>query len=145
MSFFVLLTAIILVLIAVSIHLGAMRSMNALMPRWDVLNRNRVGILILVAIMAHLLEIGIFALGMGMLVSSGSHGQLDGAYQPGFTNDFYYSAITYTALGFGDITPTDALRLFTAIEALTGLVLIAWTASAVFLAMQQYWGEDRRA
>jgi hypothetical protein len=103
-----------------------------------------VGILILVAIIAYLLEIGLFAIGLGNLVSSGAHGQLDGAYQPGFTNDFYYSAITYTALGFGDITPTDALRLFTAIEALTGLVLIAWTASALFLAMQQYWGAEKR-
>jgi|GEM_PF-5208058 len=112
MTIFVLLTAIVLVLLAVSIHLGAMRSMNALMPRWPALNFYRVGILILVAIIAHLLEISLFAIGLGWLVSSGAHGQLDGAYQPGFTNDFYYSAITYTALGFGDITPTDAMRLF---------------------------------
>jgi predicted PurR-regulated permease PerM len=46
-------------------------------------------------------------------------------------------------LGFGDIRPTSPLRLFTAIEAITGLVLIAWTAFAVFLAMRQYWREDR--
>jgi hypothetical protein len=72
------------------------------------------------------------------------HGQLDGAYQPGFTDNFYYSAVTYTALGFGDITPTGAMRLFTAIEALTGLVLIAWTASSLFLAMHKYWGDDQR-
>ena len=97
MTIFVLLTAIVLVLLAVSIHLGAMRSMNALMPRWPALNYYRVGILILVAIIAHLLEISLFAIGLGWLVSSGAHGQLDGAYQPGFTNDFYYSAITYTS------------------------------------------------
>jgi hypothetical protein len=101
MTFFVLLTAVVLVLLAVSIHLGAMRSMLALIARWSALNRNRVGLLILVAIIAQLLEISLFAIGLGILVSSGAHGQLDGAYQPGFTNDFYYSAITYTAVGFG--------------------------------------------
>jgi hypothetical protein len=65
MTIFVLLTAIVLVLLAVSIHLGAMRSMNALMPRWPALNFYRVGILILVAIIAHLLEISLFAIGLG--------------------------------------------------------------------------------
>ncbi len=145
MPFVVLLVASIIVLLAVSIHLGMLHSMKAIMPHWRFLNRNRVGLLILAAIVVHLLEIGLFAIGLGILLSSGESGQLVGAYQPGFTNDFYYSAITYTALGFGDIRPTGPLRLFTAIESITGLVLIAWTASTVFLAMRQYWGEDRRA
>ena len=143
MPFIVFLTAIVIVLLAVSIHLGMLHSLKILMPRWHFLNRNRVGVLILAAIMVHLLEIGLFAIGLGILLSSGDFGQLAGAYQPGFTSDFYYSAITYTALGFGDIWPTGSLRLFTAIESITGLVLIAWTASAVFLAMREYWREDR--
>jgi len=51
--------------------------------------------------------------------------------------------MTYTALGFGDITLIGPLRLFTVIEVITGLLLIAWTASAVFLAMRQFWEADR--
>jgi len=144
MTFFVLLFAVILMLLAVFIHLGAMRTMYAMMARWSNLNYYRVGILVVVVIIAHLIEIGLFAIGMGILTSSGAHGQLDGAYQSGFTDNFYYSAITYTALGFGDITPTDAMRLFTSIEALTGLVLIAWTASALFPLMQQYWRDEKQ-
>ena len=144
MPFIVLLTSIILVLLAVSIPLGMLHSMKVLMPRWHFLNRNRVGVLILAAIMVHLLEIGLFAIGLGILLSSSDHGQLAGAYQPGFTSDFYYSAVTYTALGFGDIWPTGSLRIFTAIESITGLILIAWTASTVFLAMREYWGEGRQ-
>ena len=144
MTFFVLFTSFILMLLAVFIHLGAMRAMYATMTRWSNLNYYRVGLLVVVAIIAHLIEICLFAVGIGILASSGVHGQLDGAYQPGFTDNLYYSAITYTALGFGDITPTDALRLFTAIEALTGLVLIAWTAAALFPIMQQYWRDEKR-
>jgi hypothetical protein len=104
-----------------------------------------VAIIILVAILAHVLEISLFAIGLGWLISTGDYGQLGGAYQPGFPSDFYYSAVTYTALGFGDITPTGALRFFTAIEALTGLVLIAWTSSTIFLLMQQHWVEENQA
>lgn len=144
MTFFVLLTAVILMLLAISIHLGAMRTMYAMMLRWSNLNIYRVGILIVAAIIAHLIEIGLFAIGLGILISSGAHGQLVGTYQPGFTDNLYFSAITYTTLGFGDITPTDAMRLFTAIEALTGLVLIAWTASALFPVMQQYWRDEKQ-
>jgi len=80
LTFFVLITAIVIVLLAVSIHLGMLHSMKAVMPRWHKLNRNRVGILILVAIMVHFLEIGLFAIGLGILVSLGAHGQLAGAY-----------------------------------------------------------------
>jgi hypothetical protein len=32
----------------------------------------------------------------------------------------------------------------TGIEALTGLVLITWTASYLFIEMQKYWIEDER-
>jgi hypothetical protein len=142
MTLIVLLTTGIIVLFATSIHLGMLHSMRILLPSWHFLDRNRVGALILAAIMVHLIEIGLFAIGLGFLASSGDHGHLSGAYEPGFANNFYYSAITYTTVGFGDIRPTGPLRLFTAIEAITGLLLIAWTASAVFLAMRQYWGEE---
>ena len=64
---------------------------------------------------------------------------LNGLDNHGVTDTFYYSAVVYTSLGFGDITPTRALRFFTAFETLTGLVLVAWTASFSFLVMQKYW------
>jgi len=79
-TFFVLLSIVVLVLLSVSIHLGAMHSLNVLMPRWIRLNRFRVCIIVLVAIIAHLLEIGLFAIGLGILLSLGDHGQLVGAY-----------------------------------------------------------------
>ena len=53
----------------------------------------------------------------------------------------YYSFITYTSLGFGDIIPTDYLRFITGIEGLTGLLLIAWTASFVYVQMQRFWDD----
>ena len=33
------------------------------------------------------------------------------------------------------------MRLLTGIEALNGLVLIGWSASFTYLAMEEFWGE----
>ena len=51
----------------------------------------------------------------------------------------YFSFTTFTTLGFGDIHPLGPIRFLTGIEALTGLVLITWTASFLFLEMQRHW------
>lgn len=40
----------------------------------------------------------------------------------------------------GDIVATGPLRLLAGIEGITGLVLIAWTASFAYVEMGHYWG-----
>lgn len=52
---------------------------------------------------------------------------------------FNFSAETYTTIGLGDIYPLGPLRLITGIEALNGLLLIGWSASFTYLAMQKFW------
>lgn len=51
----------------------------------------------------------------------------------------YFSFTTFTTLGYGDIEAYGVLRFLTGIEALTGLVLITWSASFLFVEMQRYW------
>ncbi|VCU62298.1 hypothetical protein PEPIB2_93 (plasmid) [Tritonibacter mobilis] len=51
----------------------------------------------------------------------------------------YYSAVIYTSLGIGDIVPTGHLRFLTGVEALNGLLLIAWSASFLFATMNRLW------
>jgi len=59
----------------------------------------------------------------------------------GFTlaNSLYFSAETYTSLGFGDLIPIGPLRLLAGAEALNGLVLIGWSASFTYIAMERFW------
>ena len=54
----------------------------------------------------------------------------------------YFSFTTYTPLGTGDIEPIGDLRFLTGLESLTGLVLITWTASFIYLEMTRYWESD---
>jgi len=54
----------------------------------------------------------------------------------------YFSAVTYSTVGFGDVIPTGPLRFLVGTEALTGFVLITWSASFTYLEMQRYWKHD---
>ena len=56
-----------------------------------------------------------------------------------FSEYVYFSAVSYTSLGLGDIYPTGGLRLVTGAEALLGLLMIAWSASFAYLLMVELW------
>lgn len=51
----------------------------------------------------------------------------------------YFSAATYSSLGFGDVVPTGYLRLLAGSEALVGLCMIGWSASFIYLVMKEFW------
>lgn len=54
-------------------------------------------------------------------------------------NSISFSAETHTSLGFGDVRPDGHLRLLVGLEALDGLLPIAWSASYTYLSMEQFW------
>jgi hypothetical protein len=47
--------------------------------------------------------------------------------------------VSYTSLGLGDVYPQGGVRLLTGVEALVGLLMIAWSASFTYLSMEKYW------
>jgi len=48
-------------------------------------------------------------------------------------------AVNYTSLGYGDIHPIGSMRAVAVTEALTGLMMIGWSASFTYLKMEQIW------
>lgn len=133
---FILLTVLATVA-SVIFHLGAA---EALLSRWQRearLKRWRLAILIVGFIVVHLLEAAIFAVAMSILIGSGDYGSLQGVDTNDFGTLLYYSAITYTTVGYGDVTPVGDIRIFAAVEALVGMVLVAWTASVIFTVMMR--------
>jgi hypothetical protein len=56
-----------------------------------------------------------------------------------FLDAVYLSAETFTTVGFGDLAPRGAIRFLAGTEALTGFILITWSASFLYLEMEQYW------
>lgn len=51
----------------------------------------------------------------------------------------YISSTLYTTVGAGDVTPNGGLRMIVGVEALTGFMLIGWTISFAYLAMEKFW------
>lgn len=134
---------ILVCVLVVFVHYESLLRLSILMHKLRVLHRLRILIAVIGVLTAHVFEVWIFALGHYLLVTTGKFGTLIGDFSGGLLDYSYYSFSTYTSLGFGDITPEGPIRFLTGMEALTGLVLIAWTASFMFLEMQRYWDDQR--
>lgn len=140
--FILLLIAAALVVLSVTIHLVTLRGLSRLVLRRHSFPVTSMGVAMIGAIMGHLVEIEVFAVTIQWMTRHEHMGRLVGNMGQTAEDYFYYSAVTYTSLGFGDIVPAGPMRLLSAIEALTGLVLIAWTASFAFFLMQQLWHDQ---
>ncbi len=53
-----------------------------------------------------------------------------------FEEAFYFSMVTFTTLGYGDIVLRGTWRLLASFEAATGIIMFGWTAAIVFAAVQ---------
>ena len=135
----VLLVACSLTLTTVGIHYFFLTNLSRFLLEREFHTRRWVGFSILALIMAHVLEVSVFSFGYTLLDNSPDFGELTGKTRDEITDYWYYSFVVYTSLGFGDITPSGHLRFMTAIETLTGLIMIAWTASFIFMQMQTCW------
>ncbi len=86
----------------------------------------------------HVVEIWIFGLVMWALLQWPENGSLGPAAQHLF-DVIYFSAVTFTTVGFGDLAPLGPLRFLSGTEALTGFVLLTWSASFTYLEMERFW------
>ena len=136
----VLFCASVLVVICVGIHYRSLLSLSSLHRRKQNKQRWWINVLILGALATHVIEMCLFAVGYALLCHNHRYGYIQDTAGETSTDYFYFSFVVFTSLGFGDLTPVGSIRMMTAIETLTGLVLIGWTASFLFVEMQ-HWAE----
>ena len=53
-----------------------------------------------------------------------------------FEEALYFSIVTYTTLGFGDITLSEEWRLLCSFEAANGIILFGWSTALVYAFVQ---------
>ena len=128
-----------LVMTCVGIHYFALVNLSRLCSRTSPHPRRWLNAMVIGAIVAHVVELYCFAIGYYVVDLLDGPGGLIDANGQSSTDYGYFSFVAYTSLGFGDITPKGPVRFMTALETLTGLILIAWTASFIFLQMQVNW------
>jgi hypothetical protein len=133
---------LLVIAIAVMIHYEFMYRFTLLMPKLKVRHRFRIVLGVFGALSAHAAEVWIFALSFYAMHHSDGWGNLSGNLQGTLMDCVYFSFTTYTTLGTGDIVPHGDLRYLTGLESLTGLLLITWTASFLYLEMTRYWDRD---
>lgn len=136
----------ILVALTILIHYEVLRLTSAVIPELDWIQpRPRVLLVVFACFAAHTIEVWLFAFAYYLFVDVFALGGFGGAHHGTFVDDVYFSAVTYTSIGFGDVYPLNNVRLITGVEALVGLLMIGWSASFTFLAMEKFWPLHRPA
>ncbi len=133
---------LLVIAMAVVIHYEFLYQFTVLLPRLKLRHRLRIVLGVFAALTAHTVEVWIFALAYYFMDNAEGWGDLAGRMQGGFLDYVYFSFTMYTTLGVGDIHPVGNLRYLTGLESLTGLVLITWSASFLYLEMTRYWDRD---
>lgn len=125
-----LFLALLLTVVSVVVHLAGLfallhflrrnaRRVNGALTRPMLLRQFMLMVVTALGIFAiHFTEIWLYALGY---VSVGA--------LEDFTTALYFSASSYSTLGYGDVVLSPNWRLFSAFEGVTGLVLIGWSSA----------------
>jgi hypothetical protein len=130
-----------LVTLAVTTHYEFLYRTYQLLRRVTLRYRYRVLIGVFAALFAHMAEIWLFGICYYLINLNGTLGTLQGNFVGSLMDCVYFSFATYSTVGYGDIEPIGHIRFMAGVESLTGLVLITWSASMLFLEMQRYWGD----
>ena len=129
---------VLVVTIVVIIHYEALYRLTRWLPKLNMPHRYRIVLGVLGGLIAHAIEVWVFAYGYYVQLAR-NWGSFEGNFDGKFMDCVFFSFTAYTTLGFGDIVPLGDVRYLSGIEALTGLVLITWTASFFYLEMERDW------
>jgi Ion channel len=139
----VFLACLVLMAVTTVMHYEVLRVLNDALPKIGIPSRSKLLVVIFVTFLAHLLEMAVWGVALFSLADYPGVGSLTGNAPLTLMNCIYFSAETYTSLGFGDVTPVGHMRLLVGVEALNGLLLIAWSASFTYLSMERFWSHGK--
>jgi voltage-gated potassium channel Kch len=108
--------------------LGGLKATHA--NRWAGASRLTrvlvVGALVLIMFLASVVEAGLWA---ATYLAVGAISGLEKA--------LYFSTVTYTTLGYGDVVMEESWQLLSAFEAANGIIMFGWTTALIFALVQR--------
>lgn len=131
------------VAISIYIHFFGLRTLASRVQHRMPAVHKPIVLVMFVVFALHVTEVLVFSLIFALCELAG-FGELQGAVYGGtgwFVDHFYFSIASYTTLGLGDIAPHGAIRIIAGVEALCGLLLVAWSASFTYLMMERLWAD----
>lgn len=141
----VVVSTAILVALSVLVHYEGLQFLAARLPEMRAERRRKVLYGVYAVILLHITEIWLFGLGIWLLLIIGDAGSISGGTSLSLLDAVYLSSATFTTVGFGDVAPTGPIRFLSGTEALVGFILITWSASFLYLEMQQFWRNNQSA
>lgn len=135
----VLAASIVLVMVTILVLYETLRLTSEHLAELPVPPRWRIVAVVLAAFAGHTLAVWIYAVAYWLLVLQLGLGSFMGVPVTTFEDCLFVSVVAYSSLGYGDHAPVGHARLLTGVEALNGLLLIGWSASFTYLAMERYW------
>ena len=129
----------IAVAVAVLLHYEGLAFLSRRLVRVQGRRRRKVLVGVYGVILLHVAEIWLFGAVFWLLLMLPGTGALSSASPVAFLDAIYLSAVTFSTVGYGDLAPQGAIRFLAGTEALTGFILITWSASFLYLEMEQYW------
>lgn len=129
----------LIVAVSVLIHHEALILLSRLLSKMRQRHEFRLIVSVFGILATHTLQVWIFASAFYFMHHTEGWGELAGNFNGTMLDCLYFSFTTFTTLGYGDIEALGVLRFLTGIEALSGLVLITWSASFLFVEMQRHW------
>ncbi|HMM68107.1 MAG TPA: potassium channel family protein [Dokdonella sp.] len=127
------------VIAAVLVHYEGLVALSSRLARRQRQRRRKVVVGIAGILVLHVAEIWIFGMACWLLMLWPACGHIAGYTPLSLFDAVYFSAVTFSTVGFGDLAPVGPLRFLIGTESLAGFVLITWSASFTYLEMEQFW------
>ncbi|MDX2095562.1 MAG: ion channel [Alphaproteobacteria bacterium] len=108
------------------------------LPKIEGRPRLQIVFTIFATFFGHTLCIWIFGVTYYLLDKLFHFGTLGGNITHELLEYVYFSSVSYSSLGLGDVYPTGGLQLLVGVEAILGLVLIGWSVTFTYLVTEKY-------
>ena len=82
-------------------------------------------------LLIHTIEVFLWAIAYYWLVGAEVFQDLESA--------IYFSTVTFTSLGYGDIVIEGPWRMLCAIQVMTGILIFGWSTALLFAVVQKIW------
>ena len=125
-------------MLCILIHYEGLVALSKALDRRGRHQRVKVLYSILSLLLLHVVEIWVFGVTLWFLLRWPECGALS-AGAPHLFDAVYFSAVTFSTVGYGDMIPVGPIRFLAGTESLVGLVLITWSASFTYLEMERFW------
>lgn len=88
---------------------------------------------------SHLFSAGVYAIAYFLMHVHMSGANLAGEFDGEAMDFIYFSIMSYTTLGVGDIYPEGLMRLVSGLQAVNGFVMLGWSTSFIYWTVSRSW------